>query len=86
MKVNDLVVCIGEFQWLRNIGPKEGAITKVRRIREFAGTTYLSFYEYPEAVHDLGFEIACFRPIDYSFGESVIEKLEKESIQITVEV
>jgi hypothetical protein len=86
MKEGEFVVCVDPHAPNpRVIMP---ALNEIVTISTFYSASFVYLKEYPlarngkkQAIH-----IRHFRPIDYSFGESVIEKLEKESIQITVEV
>jgi hypothetical protein len=87
MKEGDKVVCIDDVEWDCAIGPKKGDIIKIRHTKTRFGAVWLFFYEYPETeTTNMGYNQKYFRPVDYTYGESVIENLEKESIQITIEV
>jgi hypothetical protein len=86
------LVCV--YNFILYPGPKKGEIVTVENsFIETGGDgntyTFLELLGYNTNMSDgrrVNYNLIRFRPIDYSFGEEVIEKLEKESIQITVEV
>jgi hypothetical protein len=88
MKVGDKVVCVRDDFQNRVVNvkrPKKGQIYTIRDVSEYNGYVGVRLVEivnpichYRNGWSECCFDHKAFRPIDYSFGQSVADEIEKE--------